>query len=260
MAPRPRVLIETRELPASPDGVPTARVWDVVLEYPNGFAFRYKRPARSRAQAEAWRCRFDAKLREGETPNLTNHWIGRTEEIQGRLTAPPIVRVSRRWEPGLQVIRDGKTSPSLQEPASTARGFRLILVGPATVVKHPETFRSHENAERMQRQLDYGRDLVGHDWELTDLFPCGRTIAYLPSVKIQASSDGGNGSAFRYNYFISDADRYTAARSLRPGAELRVISTAASFSGRLQWNVASLEPIVGCDRQVGLRRTDSKNR
>ena len=100
--------------------------------------------------------------------------------------------------------------------------------------------------DEVQRQLDHGRDLIGHDWELTDLFPCGRTIAYLPSVKIQASSDGGNGSAFRYNYFISDADRLSVVRSLRAGAELRVISTAVSFRGRLQWKVASLELIVGC--------------
>ena len=190
MAPRPRVLIEPRDLPASPDGVSAPRVWDVVLVYPSGFAFRYKQPARCRAQAEALRSRFGAKLRRGRVPQLERHWIGLSEEVVGRLMAPPIIRVSRRWEPGLHVIRDGETSPTRQPSASTARGFRLILVGPATVVQHPEIFGSREKAERMQdevqRRLDLGRDLLGHDWELTNLFPCGRTIAYLPSVKVQA--------------------------------------------------------------------------
>ena len=248
MASRPRVLIEPRDLPESPDGIPAARVWDVVLEFPSGFAFRYKRPARSQAQAEAWRGRFDVKLRRGETPNLTSHWIGRTEEIQGRLTAPPIVRVSRRWNPGLHVIRDGESSPPRQQSASTARGFRLILVGPATVVQHPEIFSSHEEAERVQDavqcQLDHGRDLVGQDWELTDLFPCGRAIAYLPSIKVQPSGHGRNGPAFRYNYFVSDADRLSAVRSLKPGRELRITATAGSYHGRLQWTVTDIERLL----------------
>ena len=248
MASRPRVHIEPRDLPASPDGIPAARVWDLVLDYPSGFAFRYKRPAPSRTQAEVWQGRFDAKLRRGEAPQLASHWIGRTEEIQGRLTAPPIIRVSRRWEPGLQVIRDGETSPTQRESRS-ARAYRLILVGPAAVYQHPDHFRSRDKAKSMrdevQRYLNNGRDLVGAEWEVTDLFPSGRTIAYLPSVRVQARNDGRNDAGFRYNYFVSDADRFMSSRSLRPGAELRITATAISYRERLQWRVSSMERILG---------------
>ena len=249
MASRPRVLIEPRDLPASPDGIPAARVWDIVLEYPGAFTFRHKRPARSRAQAETWQGRFDAKLRRGETPDLTSHWIGRTEEIQGRLTAPPIVRVSRRWEPGLQVIRDGETNPT--RPAATlgARGFRLILVGPARIYQHPDVFVSQEIAERtreqVQEELHAGRDLVGGDWEFTDLFPYGRTIAYLPSLRVLDTKCGRDRCGLRFNFFVSDADRFTSSRSLRPGAELRLTATTVSYRQRLQWRVTSLERILG---------------
>ena len=167
MAPRPCVHIEPRDLPASPDGIPAARVWDLVLKYPSGFAFRYKRPAQSRAKAETWRRRFDAKIHRGETPQLARHWIGRTEEVQGRLSAPPIVRVSRRWEPGLQIIRDGKSSPTRTTSTHDARGFRLILVGPARIYQHPDIFGNRNKAERtrneVQRHLNNGRDLVGDD-------------------------------------------------------------------------------------------------
>ena len=101
--------------------------------------------------------------------------------------------------------------------------------------------------DAVQRQLDHGRDLVGHEWELTDLFPCGRTIAYLPSVSVQASTAGWKGSAFRYNYFISDADRLTIAYSLRLGSKLRVIATAVCYRGALQWRVTALERFLGAD-------------
>ena len=99
--------------------------------------------------------------------------------------------------------------------------------------------------DEVQCQLEHGRDLVGYDWELTDLFPCGRTIAYLPSIKVQASRHGRNGSAFRYNYFISDADRLSAVRSIRAGIQLRITATAVSYRERLQWKVDSMERILG---------------
>jgi len=249
MALTPRLHVEARELPASPLGHSKAKVWDLKLDYLGGFAFRYKRPAASESHAERLRRQFSRKLCQGTTPDLAKHWIGRQEQVHGRLKALPILKVSRRWQPGIQVIREGLGSPEEQLHGHPSNQFRLILIGPASVYQHPATFSSTEEAEQMkhaaEREMKGGRDLVGFDWEVTDLFPSGRTIAYLPSLQILDIEPYRPGAAFRYNYFVSDADRFSEVRTLRHGAEVRITAVSTSYDGRLQWKVSSMEHILG---------------